>query len=147
MFRSLPAKSKDAFADLKPAQDAVERDAMSDKPYLAGCASLIWLQTTLRADISVHIALLCQVMHDPSPAAWAVLIDLIAYVHYSKQAKITYSSDRKSWYTVLRSTMGAEICSKPTPVSTPSATVLGNCAVLQGMSCLEPVGPLTGLLD
>lgn len=70
---------------------------MKDKPYLAACASLIWLQSTLRADISVHVATLCQLMHDPSPSAWEAVLDLIAYTQYSKQASITYSSDNAKW--------------------------------------------------
>lgn len=78
--RSLPVKNKDAYADLSIAKSTIERDAMKDKPYLAACASVLWLQSTLRADVSVHIATLCQLMHDPSPAAWSALIDLIAYL-------------------------------------------------------------------
>lgn len=70
---------------------------MRDLPYLAACASLLWLHSTLRADISVHIAVLCQVMHDPSPSAWAAAIDLIAYTYYSKSASITYTSDSSKW--------------------------------------------------
>lgn len=77
--RSLPAFSKESFDRLRPAQSSIDRDAMKDKPYLAACACLIWLQSTLRADIAVHVAILCQMMHDPSPPAWAAVIDLIAY--------------------------------------------------------------------
>lgn len=95
--RSLPVKSKDAYTGLTTATSTVERDAMKDKQYLAACASLLWLQTTLRADISVHVATLCQLMHDPSPSAWNAVIDLIAYAHYSKSASITYSSNRLAW--------------------------------------------------
>lgn len=96
-IRSLPVKNKEAFNNLGIAASTVERDAMRDKPYLAACASLLWLHSTLRADISVHVATLCQYMHDPSPAAWAAVIDLIAYTHYSKAASITYSSDSAAW--------------------------------------------------
>lgn len=95
--RSLPAKGKDGLSGLTVAKDAVERNAMKDKPYIAACASLIWLQTTLRADVSVHVATLCQLMHDPSPSAWAALMDLISYLHYSKCARITYSSNPMHW--------------------------------------------------
>lgn len=96
-IRSLPTKHKDVFDNLKVAQSTAERDAMRDKPYLAACASLIWLQTTLRADLSVYVAMLCQIMHDPSPDAWAALIDLISYVGYSKGATITYSANKSTW--------------------------------------------------
>lgn len=96
-IRSLPAKSKEAFDSLQVAQNDDERNVMADKPFLAACACLIWLQSTLRADVAVHVATLCQLMHDPSPGAWAVLVDLIAYLHYSKAARITYHSDPSLW--------------------------------------------------
>lgn len=96
-IRSLPAKSKESYNELSTAKSTVERDAMRDKPYLAACASLLWLHSTLRADISVHIAMLCQFMHDPSPSAWTAVIDLIAFAHYSKSASIVFSSDASAW--------------------------------------------------
>lgn len=95
--RSLPARNKETFDQLRTAVDAIERDAMRDKPYLAACACLIWLQSTLRADIAVHVALLCQLMHDPSPAAWSAAVDLIAYTYYSKDTAITYTGDPALW--------------------------------------------------
>lgn len=95
--RSLPAKNKEAYSGLSTASSAVERDSMRDRPYLAACASLLWLHSTLRADISVHVATFCQLMHDPSPSAWTAMLDLLAYAHYSKKASITYSSNPDAW--------------------------------------------------
>lgn len=41
--------------------------------------------------------MLCQLMHDPSPAAWAAVVDLIAYAYYSRSASITYSGSPSTW--------------------------------------------------
>lgn len=108
--RSLPAKNKEAYSGLSTASSAVERDSMRDRPYLAACASLLWLHSTLRADISVHVATFCQLMHDPSPSAWTAMLDLLAYAHYSKKASITYSSNPDAWqcpdeYVIRHSSM------------------------------------------
>lgn len=95
--RSAPYKSIDALKEVKIAKDEIERSTMADKPFLAAVASCIWVYSMLRADISFPLNVLCSVMHDPSEAAWEVLIDLISYLMHTKDLSITYHSNKSMW--------------------------------------------------
>lgn len=97
MPRNTPYKSADSVKAISLAQNSVERTRMSDKPYLAAVASCLWIYTTLRADISYILNVLCAVMHDPGEGAWEALIHLIAYLHSTKELSISYKALAETW--------------------------------------------------
>jgi hypothetical protein len=96
-IRSQPAASKDQYDKIALAKDAAERSQMQSKPFLAGCACMIWVASTVRGDLSIYVVKLCKVMHDPGLHAWNVLVDLIAYCYYSRAAQLTYYGHPSKW--------------------------------------------------
>ena len=82
--RLVPVDSQDTINALTVATNDSERAAMKDKPYLAALASMIWYMCALGVDICYPVTALCQLMHDPSPDAWVVLVNLIAYAHSTR---------------------------------------------------------------
>lgn len=95
--RSSPYKSADQIKAISTAKDAVDRERVADKPYLAAVASCIWVYSVLRADIACTLNILCGVMHDPSMEAWEAVVDLISYLYSTKDLKITYHSNSNRW--------------------------------------------------
>ena len=82
--RLVPVDSQDTINALTVAANDSERAAMKDKPYLAALASMIWYMCALGVDICYPVMALCQLMHDPSPDAWNVLVNLIAYSYSTR---------------------------------------------------------------
>jgi hypothetical protein len=87
--RLVPVESQDTLNSLTVAANDSERAAMKDKPYLAALASMIWYMCALGVDICYPVTALCQLMHDPSPDAWVVLVNLIAYAYSTRFMSIT----------------------------------------------------------
>ena len=92
--RLVPVDSQETINSLSVAADDAERTAMKDKPYLAALASMIWYMCALGVEIAYPVTALCQLMHDPSPDAWKVLLNLIAYAYSTRGMSIVLHGNK-----------------------------------------------------
>jgi len=74
------------YSKLALAADDEERSRMSQKPYLAGLATMMYLAVFTLPVICYHCSHLGQFMHDPSEACFAALLDMIVYVHANRHS-------------------------------------------------------------
>ena len=84
------------FQSLTGARTDEERDKVSKLPYLELIGSLLYLSTMTRPDISYHMSVLCQFMHDPSTQCYDAALDLLLYVHHTRHYFLKYDGSCKA---------------------------------------------------
>lgn len=101
--RKSPAVSRPAVADrasrfhysnIHLAANDEERKKMKDVPYLACLATLMYVAQFSLAYLVYYTAYLGQFMHDPSPAAWEAVLELLVYAYYSRHQNIIVYSPK-----------------------------------------------------
>jgi len=92
-----PATSRIAVADrdsdkhyskITMAANDAERNIMKAKPFLAALATMMYVGFWTLPHIVFHCSTLGQFMHDPSPAAFDAIIDLIIYAYHNRNHDI-----------------------------------------------------------
>ena len=78
------------YASLGKAANDDERLAMESLPYLSLIGSLLFAAVMTRPDIAYHTSVLAKFMSDPSPTCYKVAIDLLVYLHHTKDKKMMF---------------------------------------------------------
>lgn len=83
----------ETFAKICEPKDDVERERAAKLPYLQIIGSLLYISTMTRPDISYHMSVLCQFMHDPSVSAFEAAQNVLLYLHKTRDMKLRFDRD------------------------------------------------------
>ena len=61
---------------------------MKTKPYLAALATLMYKVHFTSAHLNYYTSFLGQFMHDPSPACWGAILELITYDYHNREVDV-----------------------------------------------------------
>ena len=78
------------FQKLRLAVTQAEKDKASKLPYLQLIGSLLYLSCMTRPDIAYHMSVLCSFMHNPTMECYNAALDLLLYVHSTKDLKLNF---------------------------------------------------------
>ena len=84
------------YSKLALAANDAEREQMKTKPYLAALATLMYKVHFTSAHLNYYTSFLGQFMHDPSPACWDAILELIIYDYHNREVDvIVYGGEPK----------------------------------------------------
>ena len=84
------------YSKLSLAANDAEREQMKTKPYLAALATLMYKVHFTSAHLNYYTSFLGQFMHDPSPACWDAILELITYDYHNREVDvIVYGGEPK----------------------------------------------------
>ena len=81
------------FKKLGPAQDDAERQRVKKLPYLQLVGSLLYVSTHTRSDVSFAMSVLCQYMSDPSEADYEAALQVLLYLHKTKNLALQFRKE------------------------------------------------------
>ena len=87
--------SKQHYSKLGLAADDNERALMKSRPFLAALATAMYISHWTLPHLAYHCSYLGQFMHDPSPAGYDAVLDLIIYSYHNRDIDIIiYTCDQ-----------------------------------------------------
>ena len=83
--------SNELFSKLDRAQTDVERAVAQEYSYASLVGALLYISVMSRPDVAYHTSILAKFLHDPSPDCYKAALQLLQYLHSTKNKRMYFS--------------------------------------------------------